>query len=1155
MRKFIASLIFVGSFTHTSFAQQKAGDTNSLLWRISGKNLSRPSYIFGTMHLTDKRIFNFSDSLYHSLETTEGFAAELNMEEVMPQMITEMRKEENSDKPIVLLVKPDLLNPYKYKLEENLKMPLDKITVRDLKRARSKLTNQLLKTGEMNTIIDMYLFDIAKRQGKWVGGIEDLEDQFKPGEDGDEIISMIKEAAQNQVEIKNELERMIKIYVKQDLNALDLSNTLWKGAENSVLIRRNMKMARRMDSLMNIRTCFFAVGAAHLPGDSGVIEFLRKRGFIMEPVLSSKTIEPSKYTFKEKEFPWVETPVKDNWYTLLMPGKASELKLEEDIPFGMQMYVDLSRMYVYLTLGTAITKERKMNSDSLFRGIAQNFSKKGAITSEKNIIVNGDPGKEFIIKSDDMDMRLQAFLPQSSMVVNMMASYKHDSLYGKDAEHFFTSFHILKAAPPLPEVLWKTYTFSNHAFSIKFPAVYKEQKRDQAGDSIWRTKLYVANNVHGSTEISCGMMVMEAKKGFYSDTDSAYFKATQANVLAATKAELTGSFFLKSEGFPGYVFKGKILSEKVPLLLNVKILNRGNRRYYFYAVYSDSEEGRTEADIFFNSFQFLPIPVQEWKYRETPEKDIAVWSPAPPDFQKNAVPGTFAVYDSSAPATVIIKKEIISPYLWWKNDSTFFKQQAHRFMTETDSLTAYQVTRNGAMHGADFCVLSKDNHNLKKVSLMVNADTLYYLVSHLAPDLLSNADYTRLFNDIKFSTIKGGSYYLTNKTARILKDMSSGDSASFEKALDALENAALTTADLPLLQKALLQPYRDFSPLHYCAHDKLLNKVLGTDDGSTYHFVKNEYPLLKDSAGVLRYSFLSLLLRLKTKESFDLFKKFVEQQLPPNGNAMMLEYSLKDSLQLTAAIFPSMLALSADTGFVKLLTPVSDKLLDSSLTNIQSFDPYKKYFYSFAEKQLKKIKQEKPVFDQGAYDCVGFLSHFKDPASYQLQQQFLLTSTMAVKNAAAVSLIRNGQKADLIQLEKIAADDYYRLELYSSLKDLGKEKFFPQKYLTQPMFAKSELYQYASDEYNADSVIFISEKLASFRGKSEKFYLFRITRETDDGARESYLGIAGPYSKIPGKILTSSAISGVYNENYDPKKINQQFQAYLKQQEKYPDGK
>ncbi len=63
-------------------------------------------------------------------------------------------------------------------------------------------------------------------------------------------------------------------------------------------------MASRMDSLSALRTMFFAVGAAHLKGDSGVIELLQKKGFAVEPVLSKTKVDPKDYKPKEIDIPW-----------------------------------------------------------------------------------------------------------------------------------------------------------------------------------------------------------------------------------------------------------------------------------------------------------------------------------------------------------------------------------------------------------------------------------------------------------------------------------------------------------------------------------------------------------------------------------------------------------------------------------------------------------------------------------------------------------------------------------------------------------------------------------------------------------------------------------------------------------------------------------
>ncbi|RYZ20969.1 MAG: TraB/GumN family protein, partial [Chitinophagaceae bacterium] len=54
-------------FSFISFSQSskiKADKYPSLLWEIRGKGLQKPSYLFGTMHVSSKMAFNLSDSFY-----------------------------------------------------------------------------------------------------------------------------------------------------------------------------------------------------------------------------------------------------------------------------------------------------------------------------------------------------------------------------------------------------------------------------------------------------------------------------------------------------------------------------------------------------------------------------------------------------------------------------------------------------------------------------------------------------------------------------------------------------------------------------------------------------------------------------------------------------------------------------------------------------------------------------------------------------------------------------------------------------------------------------------------------------------------------------------------------------------------------------------
>jgi uncharacterized protein YbaP (TraB family) len=77
----LASLVFI--LFIPPVAAQKAKLSNTLLWRITGKAGAKPSYLFGTMHVKDRRVFQFSGSLYHSLQKAEGFAMEIDPDEAM----------------------------------------------------------------------------------------------------------------------------------------------------------------------------------------------------------------------------------------------------------------------------------------------------------------------------------------------------------------------------------------------------------------------------------------------------------------------------------------------------------------------------------------------------------------------------------------------------------------------------------------------------------------------------------------------------------------------------------------------------------------------------------------------------------------------------------------------------------------------------------------------------------------------------------------------------------------------------------------------------------------------------------------------------------------------------------------------------------------
>jgi hypothetical protein len=88
----------------------------------------------------------------------------------------------------------------------------------------------------------------------------------------------------------DELESMMQAYAAQDLNALlrvsQESESMPPALEKALLTDRNGVMAHRMDSVMRADNgAMFLIGAAHLPGDAGVLKALVAKGYTVEPVV------------------------------------------------------------------------------------------------------------------------------------------------------------------------------------------------------------------------------------------------------------------------------------------------------------------------------------------------------------------------------------------------------------------------------------------------------------------------------------------------------------------------------------------------------------------------------------------------------------------------------------------------------------------------------------------------------------------------------------------------------------------------------------------------------------------------------------------------------------------------------------------------------
>lgn len=262
---------------------------NSLLWKISGKGIKQPSYLFGTMHiLCDATL---EPKVLKALDDTKQLYLEINMDDpgIQTKMMLGMTMK-NGQKMSKLASTEDfeLVNDF---LNENLGMP-----AKLLDSFKPALVATLLAPKFMGCApesIEQSLMEVTKEQNEQIFGLETIEKQLAlfdaiPYEEQmQELISMAKEGVDKQIEESKKLE---KVYKSQNLAAIaemmnEEDNKLYGDHADIMLTERNQSWIPGIEAAAKTTPTLFAVGAAHLGGDNGVVNLLRKKGYKVEPVL------------------------------------------------------------------------------------------------------------------------------------------------------------------------------------------------------------------------------------------------------------------------------------------------------------------------------------------------------------------------------------------------------------------------------------------------------------------------------------------------------------------------------------------------------------------------------------------------------------------------------------------------------------------------------------------------------------------------------------------------------------------------------------------------------------------------------------------------------------------------------------------------------
>jgi uncharacterized protein len=270
---------------------EKNADDNTLLWQVSGKGLSKPSYLFGTFHLMCKEDIFFSPQLKKAIAAADTIYMELDMDDPSLMLNGLLMMRMKGGKKISNLLDTAAYNKLSLFFRDSVHIPLKVLESIKPYFLIAMLYPKMMPCATASGV-EEELVKMAKQQGKSIKGLETLAQQSAvfdsiPYElQAKELVKAIDSFGR----YRQYFETMLHVYRGQQLNRIETifndNDFGMEGYQDILLDKRNSNWVEQLKRIMHGSSVFVAVGAGHLPGQAGLIALLQQEGYLLTPLLN-----------------------------------------------------------------------------------------------------------------------------------------------------------------------------------------------------------------------------------------------------------------------------------------------------------------------------------------------------------------------------------------------------------------------------------------------------------------------------------------------------------------------------------------------------------------------------------------------------------------------------------------------------------------------------------------------------------------------------------------------------------------------------------------------------------------------------------------------------------------------------------------------------
>ncbi|MDP4262261.1 MAG: TraB/GumN family protein [Bacteroidota bacterium] len=1012
MKRTLILILVIAPFLLQAQPKIKTKKYPSLLWEISGNGLKRPSHLFGTMHVSSKMVFQLADSFYLGIRNADVVALETNPESWQEDMSKYKDDDDNGG-----------YNSFRYRGSSYSSMPEDYLSINTLKFYKydkkierslysnpSMINNLLYRTYgnnasdfEEDTYLDMYIYQCGKKWGKKVAGVEKYAESMKL------MAEAYKDAARDKDKKDRSYDReegyspdkLQDAYRSGNLDLLDSINkynSFSAAFDEKFLYKRNEIQANSIDSILKTNSSLFVgVGAAHLPGNRGVIELLRKMGYKLRPVKMGERDSEHKNAVEKIRVPVTFTTqtADDGFFKVDIPGKF--YKFGDDVSLDQRQYADMANGSYYMATrimtnawlwGHTMEDVYKKVDSLLYENIP------GKIISKTNIVKNGYKGFDITNKTRRGDIqRYNIFVTPFEVIFFKMSGTGDYVKNGEEANKFFNSIQFKEykagADPAIPG--WKKYSPPYGGFSADLP-----HEPYVGNDGSW---IYDAEDKSANTQYR----IIHSAIHNYSFVEEDTFDLGLMDESFAASEFIDTQVYRKQTVYKGYpALDCKYLDKNKSVYLTRFIIQGP----HYYTLVAHGKQETTAMQNFLNSFQIQPFVYSPATERRDTSLYYTVKSPVFPEEKKNKmdVPG-YNYYDSDDDGDeseddllengAFRSKVIANDTTGEKIFVSFYKTQ--RYYTARDS-SLLDEENETALSDSTHIVRLKKNYDLPnkiKVRERIVSDTgssraiwtktfykdgIGFVLMTQIDTLSQPSAFVRSFYDsfVPADTLKGANPF-TKKSSLFFEDFMSADSAVHKRAVKGIYQVKIDSADFGSLKKAIA--FLNWKEKKYLDTKKsLISRLDDIKTKAASDYLKQLYYAAGDTIE-LQYTSLETLLKQKTQYAFTVFRDVITEEPPvlnistnsyPDYSSLnylrlsrpsykTFNYSngnfldeLFDSLSLTKTILPELLPLLNLTDYEQHMMRLLGQMVDSNLVKPKDYQAYFSKFLIEAKQELKK---------------------------------------------------------------------------------------------------------------------------------------------------------------------------------------------------------